>query len=135
MSPICPTACILVFLCGTTSILRGGDADDPDPQHNDFLIIPDVRAGPITREWTPLRIEAAFGTLHCRKEVRDFSEAEEGEEAGLPPYTVYLLYPDTPDEVEIKIDSNGKALLARLRIKWGDVSRARRSPSEPVLAV
>ena len=96
-------------------------ASAPASQGNDFLIIPDVRAGPITRHWTGADIELAFGILHCRREVRDFSQSEEGDEAGMV-YTVYLVYPDTPDELEIMLGPDGKAVRARLETKWADIT-------------
>lgn len=112
---------ILLFFALASVPALWCQTEAPGSQGNDFLLIPEVRAGPITRDWTGADIELAFGILHCRREVRDFSQSEEGEEAGMV-YTVYRIYPDTPDELEIMLGPDGKAVRARLETKWADIT-------------
>ncbi len=121
MKKISRSLVLLFFALGFVVPTVRSQTNAPASQGNDFLIIPEVRAGPITRHWTGADIELAFGILHCRREVRDFSQSEEGEEAGMV-YTIYRIYPDTPDEIEIKLGPDGKAVRARIETKWADIT-------------
>lgn len=79
-----------------------GIAQEVTTPTNDWLLVPERRAGPITREWTAADLLSAFGTLHCKKQ--DISVGEGETVSG------YILFPGTDDEIQVLMNpESGKA--------------------------
>lgn len=82
-------------------------SDDESPKGNDWLLIPEGRAGPITREWTADDLTRAFGTLHCAQSEIPVGEGET--------VSGYVLYAGTEDELEVLMDpATGKVEAVQL---------------------
>lgn len=97
----------LVTLClwvlGASCLL----AEDEAPKGNDWLLIPEKRVGPITRDWAGDDLMRAFGTLHCVKKEIGVGEGET--------VSGYVLYPGTDDELEVLMNpETGKVEAVQL---------------------
>ena len=90
---------IALLWCLGMTVVVAQDATNPT---NDWMLVPERRAGPITREWTGADLMNAFGTLHCKKQDIPVGEGET--------VSGYILFPGTDDEIQVLMNSEtGKA--------------------------
>ena len=94
MSVLMKLTCLFLSWCLGMGVVL---AQDADALRNDWLLIPERRAGPITREWTGADLMKAFGTLHCQKQDIPVGEGET--------VSGYLLFAGTEDELQVMMNA------------------------------
>ncbi len=85
-------------------------------RNNDFIIEPGVRLGPITASTTEEELAKLFGAKNVRRDTIWFAEGHS--ESGT------VVFPGTPNEIEIIWTEEGAPSLIRLRHKEADWTAA-----------